>query len=233
MVGGIARRKRGQMTGKLILVRHGQTFGNVAKRLDTRPPGAALTDFGHEQARKYGQSIAGRPPSVLVSSIALRARQTAEHIALATSSKMLERDGLQEASAGDWEDRTDKEAHDGFTAVYGAWHRGDLDAQAPGGETGRSVLGRYVPVIEQLREQYLLEDDPRDVVVVGHGAAIRLVGGILGGVDGAFAAANHLDNTGTVELAPLAGGGWACVRWGTFVLPFQGKGSHTLDDPIS
>ena len=39
------------MTGRLVLVRHGQSHGNVDRRLDTRPPGAALTDLGHEQAR--------------------------------------------------------------------------------------------------------------------------------------------------------------------------------------
>ncbi len=66
-----------------------------------------------------------------------------------------------------------------------------------------------------LREQYL--DDPAesgDVVLVSHGAAIRLVAAQLAGVPGLFAANNHLANTQSVELTPLAGGGWECVRWG-------------------
>ncbi len=33
------------MSGRLVLVRHGQSFGNVDKRLDTRPPGAELTPW--------------------------------------------------------------------------------------------------------------------------------------------------------------------------------------------
>ena len=33
------------MSGRLILVRHGQTHANVQRRLDTRPPGADLTDL--------------------------------------------------------------------------------------------------------------------------------------------------------------------------------------------
>ena len=32
------------MTGRLVLVRHGQTFANVDKILDTQLPGAALTE---------------------------------------------------------------------------------------------------------------------------------------------------------------------------------------------
>ena len=39
------------MSGRLVLVRHGQSHGNVERRLDTRPPGAELTDLGREQAR--------------------------------------------------------------------------------------------------------------------------------------------------------------------------------------
>lgn len=221
------------MTGKLVLVRHGQTFANVDKRLDTLPPGAALTDHGHEQARRFGRTIAATPPSVLVSSVALRARQTAGHIAEATAVTALERDGIQETFVGDWEDRTDKEAHEGFTAVYGKWQAGDLDASAPGGESGRDILERYVPVLDSLRSEFLTGPDVGDVVVVSHGAAIRLVAAVLGGVDGEFAADNHLDNTETVELVPTAGGGWTCVRWGTFVPPFEGKGSRVADNPIS
>ncbi|SNT26969.1 histidine phosphatase family protein [Rhodococcoides kyotonense] len=221
------------MTGKLVLVRHGQTFANVDKRLDTLPPGAALTDHGHEQARRFGESIAATPPSVLISSVALRARQTAEHISKATSVPAQERDGIQETFVGEWEDRSDKDAHAGFTAVYGKWHAGDLDVEAPGGDSGRSILDRYVPVLESLRAEYLTDPDAPDVVVVSHGAAIRLVGAVLGGVDGEFAADNHLDNTETVELLPTPGGGWTCVRWGTFLPPFEGKGSHVADNPIS
>lgn len=41
------------VSGRLVLVRHGQSFGNVERRLDTRPPGAALTELGHEQAQTF------------------------------------------------------------------------------------------------------------------------------------------------------------------------------------
>jgi broad specificity phosphatase PhoE len=221
------------VTGKLVLVRHGQTTANVDKLLDTALPGAALTEHGHEQARTYGASIASTPPSVLVSSRALRAVQTAEHIAAATSVTAVQLDGIHETQAGDWEGRGDDEAHKAFTEVYGRWQSGDHDARVPGGDSGRSILDRYVPVLDSLREDYLNGPNSADVVVVSHGAAIRLVAAVLGGVDGEFAADNHLDNTQTVELLPTADGGWTCVRWGTFFPPFEGKGSRTADNPIS
>ena len=45
----------GLMSGRLVLVRHGQSHGNVERRLDTRPPGAELTDLGRDQARAFAR----------------------------------------------------------------------------------------------------------------------------------------------------------------------------------
>ncbi|MET0994512.1 MAG: histidine phosphatase family protein, partial [Mycobacterium sp.] len=48
------------MSGRLVLVRHGQSHGNVERRLDTRPPGAALTDLGRDQARGFARGWSHR-----------------------------------------------------------------------------------------------------------------------------------------------------------------------------
>src|SRR4051812_15899287 len=68
------------MSGRLVLLRHGQSYGNVERRLDTAPPGAALTPLGHEQARAFAQGCCRRP-AMLVHSVATRASQTAAVIA--------------------------------------------------------------------------------------------------------------------------------------------------------
>ncbi|PRC42995.1 histidine phosphatase family protein, partial [Mycobacterium sp. ITM-2017-0098] len=64
------------MSGRLVLVRHGQTHGNVERRLDTRPPGAELTDLGRDQAKTFARGLF-RPPALLAHSVATRAIQTA------------------------------------------------------------------------------------------------------------------------------------------------------------
>ncbi len=94
------------------------------------------------------------------------------------------------------EDRNDDAAVEQFNAVYKRWHEGELDLRMPGGESATQVLDRYVPVITQLRMRYL-DDDAwhRDIVVVSHGAAIRLVAATLAGVDGSFALDHHLANS--------------------------------------
>lgn len=210
------------MSGRLVLVRHGQTHSNVARRLDTRPPGAELTDLGREQARSFARGLT-RPPAMVAHSIAVRAVQTADHIAAeaATARDRHEFEGLHEVQVGELEDRTDEAAHDEFNAVYRRWHQGEFDLALPGGETARQVLDRYVPVLEQLRMRYL--DDAAwhgDIVVVSHGAAIRLVSAVLAGVDSSFAVDHHLANTESVVLAPVTDGRWTCVQWGKLTPPF-------------
>jgi probable phosphoglycerate mutase len=210
------------VSGRLVLVRHGQTHSNVARRLDTRPPGAELTDLGREQARSFARGLA-RPPAMIAHSIAVRAVQTADHITaeVATARDRHEFEGLHEVQVGELEDRTDEAAHDEFNAVYRRWHQGEFDLALPGGETARQVLDRYVPVLEQLRMRYL--DDAAwhgDIVVVSHGAAIRLVSAVLAGVDSGFAVDHHLANTESVVLAPVTDGRWTCVQWGKLTPPF-------------
>ncbi len=210
------------MSGRLVLVRHGQSHGNVDRRLDTRPPGAELTDQGRDQARAFARALS-RPPAMIAHSIATRAVQTAHHIAqeFGGTHPTHEFEGIHEVQVGDLEDRADDEAHDEFNTVYRRWHGGELDLTLPGGENARQVLDRYVPVLDQLRLRYLDDADWRgDIVVVSHGAAIRLVSAVLAGVDGRFAIDHHLANTESVVLAPITDGRWSCVQWGKLSPPF-------------
>lgn len=209
------------MSGRLVLVRHGQSHANVERRLDTRPPGAALTDLGLQQAHEFAAGWA-HPVGLVAHSVAVRAVQTAERIAEHLGLPTVALDGIHEVQAGDLEDRNDDPSIDLFHDVYGRWHQGHLDERVPGGETGTEVLERYLPVIKELRVRYLDDAAWRDdVVVVSHGAAIRLVGAVLGGVDGGFALEHHLANAQCVVLTPITDGRWSCLQWGELLPPFQ------------
>jgi len=208
------------MSGRLLLVRHGQSYGNIDRRLDTRPPGAELTPLGREQARNFAR-LRPEAPRLLVHSLAVRAVQTATEMGDVAGIGALEVDGIHEVQAGDLEGRNDDAAHDEFRRVCLRWHLGELDVPMPGGESGAHVLDRFVPVLTELRLRYLDDESwTGDIVVVSHGAAIRLVASALSGVDRGFAADNHLANTDAVALAPIADGRWSCVQWGALVPPF-------------
>ena len=98
----------------------------------------------------------------------------------------------------------------------------------PGGETGNDLLDRYVPVVTELRVRYLDDHDWNgDIVVISHGAAIRLASAVLAGVDADFALDNHLSNTESVVLAPITDGRWSCLRWGALTPPFYPEAEST------
>ncbi|MGW0037935.1 histidine phosphatase family protein [Gordonia sp. NPDC003376] len=212
---------------RLHLVRHGETTSNVMGRLDTALPGAALTDFGVRQGVRYALESRRNEPTVLVSSVARRAQQTAEMIGSVWDLDAAVVEGIHEVQAGDLEDRFDRDAHGVFRDVMHAWHDGDLDTRIPGGESLQMVYDRYLPAVDELAARYLRGPEQRDVVVVSHGAAIRLVAAHLAGIDGKFAAATHLPNTGSVELELTESGIWVCHRWGARRAPFG-----TVDEPL-
>jgi broad specificity phosphatase PhoE len=221
------------VSGRLVLVRHGQSHGNVERRLDTRPPGAELTDLGRDQARAFARCWA-HPIGMVVHSVAPRAVQTAAEIGDELGLDTHEFDGIHEVQVGELEDRNDDEAIAEFETIYQRWHEGELGVTMPRGESGEEVLDRYVPVLTQLRLRYLDYDAWHDdIVVVSHGAAIRLASAMLAGVDGTFVLDHHLANTESVVLAPITDGRWSCVQWGTLTPPFYPEPDvHPVEDAL-
>jgi broad specificity phosphatase PhoE len=208
------------MSGRLVLVRHGQSFGNVDRRLDTRPPGSELTPLGRDQARAFARDLTSRP-GLLLHSVAARAAQTAAEISAEVDVPASEVVGIHEVQVGDLENRNDDDAVAEFDAIYRRWHEGERDVPMPGGETANQVLDRYLPVLTDLRTRYLDDDDwTSDIVVVSHGAAIRLTAAVLAGVESSFVLDHHLANTEAVVLTPVTDGRWSCVKWGTLAPPF-------------
>jgi broad specificity phosphatase PhoE len=214
------------MSGRLVLLRHGQSYGNVERRLDTRPPGAELTPLGRDQARAF--ALGSGRPAMLAHSVATRASQTAAVIGAEVALGPQEVVGIHEVQVGALENRSDDEAVAEFNAIYERWHHGELDVPLPGGETGNDLLDRYVPVLTDLRLRYLDDHDWKgDIVLVSHGAAIRLTAAVLAGVDANFALDNHLSNAESVVLAPITDGRWSCLRWGTRTPPFYPEAEST------
>ncbi|MDU0479162.1 histidine phosphatase family protein [Staphylococcus chromogenes] len=210
------------MTGRLILLRHGQTYSNLNRILDTRPPGAELTDLGRSQASAAGAELVEmcgvHPLPALVSSVAIRAQQTAvlvaDAFAKAGASLPIEvLPGIHEISAGELEGAQGEEAATQYTETFRGWLVGDTDARIIDGENVSDVLNRYRPVLENLVASHTSQG--RDVIVVSHGAAIRTVSCHATGVDPDFAFGAYLPNCRFVVLSPSDApfGEWELVRW--------------------
>lgn len=177
---------------RLVLARHGQTDANVRRELDSLPPGAPLNELGLAQAAALAQRLAGDPVSAVHASRATRAQQTAAPLAAALGLPVGIVDGVQEVFVGELEGRCDHEAREQFDQVYQAWWQGELDAHLPGGESARELRARYVPAVEQITA-----GATGTVVLVSHGAAIRLAAAAL---LGDTAETKYVPNTGLVVL---------------------------------
>jgi probable phosphoglycerate mutase len=190
---------------RLLLARHGRTAANAARVLDSRPPGAPLDEQGREQAEGLAARLAGHPVRAVYASHALRAQQTAAPVAAAHGLPVDVVDGVHEVSVGELEGRSDADALAVFDEVYAAWWRGNLDARLPGGESARDLRERYLPALARITAY------DGDVVLVSHGAAIRLAAAAL---LGDTAETWYVPNGGLVVLRRLPeSGGWALESW--------------------
>ncbi len=99
--------------------------------------------------------------------MARRAAQTAAGIGTETGLVPFEFEGIHEVQVGELEDRSDDAAVAEFNRIYERWHLGELDVPMPGGESAEEVLGRYVPVLTELRLRYLDDQDFHSDIVAG------------------------------------------------------------------
>jgi len=120
--------------------------------------------------------------------------------------------GVHEIFAGDWEMDGSEDAHRSHMVAMRGWCDGEPDAGMEGGETLDDVLARYQPVLESIAEQ--LADD-HDVILVSHGAAIRVVTKHATGVDADFAYTGYLPNCRFMVMEPRGKdfGQWTLTRW--------------------
>lgn len=202
---GLTLRTEGEGV-RLVLIRHGQTPSNVRFELDTVPPGPGLTEEGGRQADDLADRLAGEKIVSVRASRALRAQQTAEPLATVHGLPVDVLDGIQEIYVGDLEGSAETSARMRFEEINRRWHRGELDEPMPGGEAGREALERFLAAAQAALEGI----DAGAVVLVSHGAMLRLVGSYLApDVEGI-----RLANTGVVTLEPAdTTTGWRCVQW--------------------
>lgn len=185
---------------RLILVRHGRTASNVGFLLDTAEPGADLDEGGLEQAASLVERLSHHEIEAVYVSNLVRTQQTARPVAQARGLELQVLPELREVSAGEDELSADSTRYIG-TLV--AWGRGDLDTRIPGGENAHEFMTRFDAAIEKIAAS------GREVVmVVSHGAALRVwsMVRVKGFVEALGKA--HLDNTGVIVADGSPADGW-------------------------
>jgi broad specificity phosphatase PhoE len=188
--------------GRLILVRHGESTGNIEQRFSSDPH-IDLTERGAEQARTTGRAIRERfAPRQIVASPYHRARRTAVLIAAELEGAMpiTIAEDLRERSIGDLAGkpyRAMREHADYSVKRYWAW-------RPPNGESLEDVQARAGRILEQLAAAY----PGNDTVVVSHGGTMLA---LCAHVEGGFERPRVAGNCEIVVVEHSPGGGFSLV----------------------
>ena len=216
---------------KLLLIRHGQTPGNVLGQLDTAHPGPGLTELGERQADAMARSLANEPIGALYASTLLRTQITAAPLGRLHSLDVEVLEGLHEIEAGALEKLTDHESHKRYMGTVFSWAAGDLDRRMPAGPDGHEFFGRFDAAIGEVAARAVRQEHGT-VAVVSHGAAIRTWAGRRAADAGhEFAAKHILANTGIVALEGDPEGGWKLIHWDGSPVGGLALADPTAEDP--
>jgi broad specificity phosphatase PhoE len=195
---------------RLLLLRHGQTPSNVEGILDAAYPGPGLTALGRAQAEAVPDALAGEDIAAIHVSRLLRTHETAAPLAAARGLSPRLTEGIEEIRAGDLQGRQDAEAVEAYQGMHHRWSAGERDAGVPGGESAEEFWARWNAALAHIASQHA---EDASVVVVSHGAAIRVFASVVADLGAASLSERPLFNTGLVTLTGSPESGWRLEDW--------------------
>ena len=148
---------------RLVLWRHGQARWNVEGRFQGQTD-IPLDAVGEQQAERAARLLASLRPDAIVSSDLARAMATAAPLARLTGLTVTTDKDLRERYGGLWEGLADTEIRARWPAEHAEW-------MPPAGESSAVVADRAGAALERIAGNLA---PGTLVVVVSHGAAIRL-----------------------------------------------------------
>jgi len=197
-------------TTRLLVMRHGESEGNVARIWTSARVGYPLTERGRAQARAAGGRVADRGVSAVYGSPLVRAHETAAEVAEVLGLEVRVLEGVEELHVGVHEGSHDDDVAPIAMEVFGRWMReGDLEHGFQGGETGHQIAARMSEALNRVADAHPDEA----IVVVSHGGSMAVgVAALCDNIGVEFVGEHMLRNTDVVEIV-RSDAGWQCVAW--------------------
>jgi broad specificity phosphatase PhoE len=155
---------------RVFLVRHGAT----PLTADDRFAGSSDVPLGPEglvQVERLAERLVAAPIAAVYSSPLRRTVASATVVARPHGLTPALADDLREIDHGRWEGLRRDEVQRLYPEEYAAWERDPFDCAPQGGETGRQVLARALPVMTDIIRRHA----GQSVLVVAHKATNRLL----------------------------------------------------------
>ncbi len=154
----------------IYFVRHAESFGNLTRRVYGWYDGL-VTPKGYAQIGKLRERFESIHIDKVYSSDLKRACETARAIFEPKGLSLNKEPAFREISFGVWEDRPWGELVSGFSEEYDAWQSRPLDFCVEGSETYGEVYARAKNALLRI----VSENEGKSIVIVSHGAAIRML----------------------------------------------------------
>ena len=145
-IGNVRKKNK---TTRVIIVRHGETVGNIEGGFQGRTD-SALTPKGERQAFLAAQRLKDQNITKIYSSPLSRAIKTAEIIRGTHDIEILTDDRLLEIDCGEWEGKSYDEANEMFPESMYEWEQEPHKHVMPGGESISQVLERVSEVFKEV-----------------------------------------------------------------------------------
>ena len=155
---------------RLILVRHGETDWNAARRFQGQAD-IPLNRTGQRQAAAVARVLRCDAVHAIIVSDMRRAQETARVIAAPLQLTVDPDPRWREMGFGDWEGLTYDVLQHRHPKMLAAWHDDPLQVAPPNGETLTQVADRVRDAWHDLRATYA----DQTVVLVGHGGPLRVL----------------------------------------------------------
>ena len=155
---------------RIFLIRHGETEWNALGKLQGTS-NVQLSAVGIHQARLLAAHAPFNTADAIYSSDLIRARSTAEILAQHFNLKVRIMLELREANFGDWEGNSVKELAEDLNSGFENFFINPELCYPPQGETFFECQERMAGALKKI----IAENENKRVIVVSHGAAIRLL----------------------------------------------------------
>lgn len=155
---------------RIFLVRHGETEWNKQARLQGHSD-VKLSTKGFSQAAALAEHAPFQHVDAIYSSDLSRAKDTADVIAKRFNLNVITMPELREVNFGKWEGRAVNELAKESPEDFGKFFTDPSRCYPPHGETFLECQARVMIGIREIMAQH----ENKNVLVVSHGAAIRLI----------------------------------------------------------
>ena len=157
---------------ELWLIRHGQTDWNLTGRWQGQASDApGLNETGHKQALVASKKMEGVEISAIYSSDLLRARQTAETIAVPLRLPVRLEPRLREINLGVWEGMPSEDIEAQYPQELADRARDPFNTPAPNGESPSEVAERVLKAVNEIADRHHDES----VLIVAHGISLAVI----------------------------------------------------------